>query len=133
MPTHLADSQLIRADRQSTFHIHHIAKAMKDDDNEIEDVLNCITPNRDLELEMAYVRIDVDMPEGPYISDKEFASYLKIDAKSLANRRAIEPERFPTPFKLGGSKRNLYSRSEVVMWLAREELGSRGRRVHRCI
>lgn len=101
------------------------------DQNETAELLD-IPPEYDWELETTYARIDGDIPAGPFVSDQEFAGFLKISPKTMSNRRSAQPGRYPRSVSLAGGKRPLYVRREIVMWLAREELGARGRRVYLC-
>jgi predicted DNA-binding transcriptional regulator AlpA len=78
------------------------------------------------------VRLDRDLPRGPYLSDKKFAEILGVAMKTLANNRSVKPERYPKPLKLCDCREGKHVRSEIIEWLAREEFKARTQIIHRC-
>lgn len=78
------------------------------------------------------VRLERDLPRGPYLSDKEFSEILGIAMKTLANNRSVKPERYPKPLKLGDCREGKHVRSDIIEWLAREEFKARTQVIHRC-
>lgn len=77
-------------------------------------------------------RLDAQFPKGPYLADSYLAETLHMAPKTLANRRAAKPGRYPTPLHLGGARAAVHERFELIDWLAREELLARATTVHRC-
>jgi hypothetical protein len=84
-------------------------------------------------LERICMRLDRELPAGPYLTDKSFASLLGITSKRLGNRRCEKPGCYPTPLELGGCRGKQHVRSELINWLALEEVKARAQIVHRCL
>ncbi len=77
-------------------------------------------------------RLDSQFPKDPYLADAYLAATLHMAPKTLANRRAAKPDRYPAPLHIGGARVAVHERSELIDWLAREELRARAKTVHRC-
>lgn len=77
-------------------------------------------------------RLDRHFPDEPYLPDAKLAETLGMTQKTLANRRSLEPDKYPSPLKLGGARTGVHPRAEFIDWLAREELAAKARIVHRC-
>lgn len=77
-------------------------------------------------------RLDRHFPDEPYLPDAKLAETLGMTQKTLANRRSMDPEKYPSPLKLGGARTGVHPRAEFIDWLAREELAAKARIVHRC-
>jgi len=77
-------------------------------------------------------RLDRHFPDEPYLPDAKLAETLGMTQKTLANRRSMEPDKYPSPLKLGGARTGMHPRAEFIDWLAREELAAKARIVHRC-
>jgi len=78
-------------------------------------------------------RIDRELPRDLYLTDATLAAILHISTKTLANRRSLEPDRFPEPMKLAGGRKSSYARDVIVEWLTQEELTARSTVIHRCL
>ena len=83
-------------------------------------------------LELIQTRLERELPPGPYLPDDHLAKLLHISMKTLCNRRGTDPARYPRPLKLGGSRKGVHARDDLIHWLAREELAARTRTIHRC-
>lgn len=82
------------------------------------------------EFEKIRVRLDAELPSGPYLSKKQFADLIGKDVKTLLNDEApTGRKKYPIPMEQGLG----YSRSDVLDWLGVVELKSRMRRIHRCV
>ena len=78
------------------------------------------------------LRLERELPCGPYLADREFAKLLGVTVKTLCNRRALKSNRYPVPFKIANCREAKHVRLEIVRWLANEEMMARSRTVHRC-
>ena len=78
------------------------------------------------------VRLDRELPSGPYLLDRDFAKVLGLTVKTLCNVRKSREGQYPVPFKLANCRDPKHVRYEVVRWLAREEMTARSKTVHRC-
>jgi len=67
-------------------------------------------------------RLDRHFPADPYLPDSLLAGTLGMTQKTLANRRSLEPDKYPSPLKLGGGRTGMHPRGEFIDWLARAEL-----------
>jgi hypothetical protein len=74
------------------------------------------------QLETIRARLDRQIPEGPYVGDEHLARILLTHPKSLRNRRSSGRFQIPRPIRLAGSRRPVHVRSELIEWLATEEL-----------
>ena len=79
-----------------------------------------------------YSRLESELPQGPYLSDKAFAKILGVSSKTLCNLRSVKPLRYPQPIRIGDCRERKHVRAEVLSWLAHEETDARTRTVHRC-
>lgn len=86
----------------------------------------------DQSLETIRNRLDAQLPKSVYLADSYLAAMLNMSLKTLANRRAAKPDRYPRPLHLGGARTGVHERTDLVDWLAREELRARASGVHRC-
>ena len=72
-------------------------------------------------LEDIRQRLEQELPMTSYMEQDTLAQLIRVSAKTLANRRALNPERFPAPVYFGGNKKPLFPRADIVNWLANEE------------
>jgi len=86
----------------------------------------------DIAVAQIRARLDRHFPDEPYLPDAKLAETLGMTQKTLANRRSLEPDKYPAPLKLGGARTGMHPRAEFIDWLAREELAAKARIVHRC-
>ena len=86
------------------------------------------------ELAFAQIRARLDrhFPDEPYLPDATLAETLGMTQKTLANRRSLAPDKYPSPLKLGGARTGMHPRAEFIDRLAHEELAAKARIVHRC-
>lgn len=91
-----------------------------------------VTSASELAFAQIRARLDRHFPDEPYLPDAKLAETLGMTQKTLANRRSMEPDRYPSPLKLGGARTGMHPRAEFIDWLAREELAAKARIVHRC-
>lgn len=78
-------------------------------------------------------RLDRSLPQGPYITESQFAKILVLAKKTVSNYRSEDKLRYPMPFALGGGRPKYHARSTIIDWLANQELLGMARIVHRCI
>jgi hypothetical protein len=86
----------------------------------------------DRELAATVARLEAFIPNEPYVPDSALAKWLRMSQKTLANRRSLDPAKYPCPLKLGGARTGVHPRGEFITWIAREELAAKARVVHRC-
>lgn len=79
----------------------------------------------DEQLEPIRRRLDKVLPQGAYIEDRHVAEILREPLKTLRNRRSSKRFRIPHPIKIAGSRKPVHERTELIEWLAREELRAR--------
>lgn len=90
------------------------------------------TSPADPEFAATVARLQAFIPNEPYVPDSALAKWLRMSQKTLANRRALDPAKYPHPLKLGGARTGVHPRGEFITWIAREELAAKARVVHRC-
>jgi len=78
-------------------------------------------------------RLDRTLPQGPYLTESQFAEILAITKKTLSNNRSSNADRYPKPFALGGGRPKHHARSTIIEWLASQELLAMASTVHRCM
>ena len=83
-------------------------------------------------LDSIYQRLEKELPQVPYMDQDTLALLIGITPKTLANRRAMHPERYPAPVYFGGNKKPLFPRSDILLWLAKEEYQAKTTYRHRC-
>jgi len=76
--------------------------------------------------------LDKYFPNEPYLTDATLSETLGMTQMTLANRRSMDPAKYPTPLKLGGARTGVHPRAKFIDWLAREELAAKARIAHRC-
>ena len=86
----------------------------------------------DIAFAQIRARLDRHFPDDPYLPDSLLAGTLGMTQKTLANRRSLEPDKYPSPLKLGGGRTGMHPRGEFIDWLARAELKAKVHIVHRC-
>ena len=86
----------------------------------------------ELAFEQIRARLEPHFPDEPYLPDAMLAETLGMTQKTLANRRSAQPDKYPSPLKLGGARTGMHPRAEFIDWLAREEVAAKARIVHRC-
>lgn len=77
-------------------------------------------------------RLENEVPPGLYVPDGWLAHTLGITLKTLINRRGNKTSTYPRPLHLAGGQGGMHVRSDLIDWLAREELRARTRRAHKC-
>ena len=77
-------------------------------------------------------RLENELPQVPYMDQDALALWIGITPKTLANRRAMHPERYPAPIYFGGNKKPLFPRVDILLWLAKEEYQAKTIHRHRC-
>lgn len=77
-------------------------------------------------------RLEKELPHTTYMDQYTLALLIGVTPKTLANRRAMHPERYPAPVYFGGNKKPLFPRSDILNWLAREEYQAKTTYRHRC-
>ena len=77
-------------------------------------------------------RLEEELPQVPYMDQDALALLIGITPKTLANRRAMHPERYPAPVYFGGNKKPLFPRADIISWLAKEEYQAKTVYRHRC-
>jgi hypothetical protein len=78
-------------------------------------------------------RLVAELPVGPYLTEEQVITLWGVDKKTLQNDRSSRMGRYPPSVSFCGGRNQQYPREEVIVWMARRELISRTRRVHRCI
>ncbi|GEQ77698.1 hypothetical protein CTTA_4703 [Comamonas testosteroni] len=78
-------------------------------------------------------RLEKELPAVAYMDQDALALLIGVAPKTLANRRAMYPERYPAPIYFGGNKKPLFPRSDILNWLAREEYQAKSIHWHRCV
>ncbi len=76
--------------------------------------------------------LDKYFPNEPYLTDATLSETLGMTQMTLANRRSMDPAKYPTPLKLGGARTGVHPRAKFIDWLAREELAAKAGIAHRC-
>lgn len=77
-------------------------------------------------------RLEKELPAVAYMDQDALALLIGVTPKTLANRRAMNPEGYPAPIYFGGNKKPLFPRSDILNWLAREEYQAKTIHRHRC-
>ena len=77
-------------------------------------------------------RLETELPHTTYMDQDALALLIGVTPKTLANRRAMYPERYPAPVYFGGNKKPLFPRADILNWLAREEYQAKTIHRHRC-
>ena len=77
-------------------------------------------------------RLEKELPQVPYMDQDALALLIGITPKTLANRRAMHPERYPAPVYFGGNKKPLFPRADILSWLAEEEYQAKAIHRYRC-
>lgn len=77
-------------------------------------------------------RLEKELPAVAYIDQDFLAELIGVTPKTLANRRAMHPEKYPAPVYFGGNKKPLFPRSDILNWLAKEEYQAKTIHRHRC-
>lgn len=83
-------------------------------------------------LDSIYQRLEKELPLVPYMDQDALALLIGITPKTLANRRAMHPERYPAPIYFGGNKKPLFPRADILSWLAEEEYQAKAIHRYRC-
>lgn len=87
----------------------------------------------DEQLDEIVERLNQSLPNDIYLSQEVLAGLIGVSVKTLANRRTMNPEKYPTPIYFAGSKRPRFSRADVFKWFALEEYSAKKIFRHKCI
>ena len=83
-------------------------------------------------LDSIFQRLEKELPTAAYMDQDFLAELIGVTPKTLANRRAMHPERYPVPIYFGGYKKPLFPRIDILQWLAREEYQAKSIHRYRC-
>ena len=78
-------------------------------------------------------RLEGELPQGAYLSDKAFAKILGVSSKTLCNLRSVKPLRYPRPIRIGVCRERKHVRAEILSWLTYEDAEARTQTIHRCL
>ena len=78
-------------------------------------------------------RLEGEIPHGWYIDHETFAQLIGVSTKTLANKRAMHPEKFPAAIYFAGSKSPRFARRDIIKWLAQEEYNAKKIHKHNCL